>query len=90
MKMVVKTVLALSLLGSAVAPAASGAVMPPKLPSLREQDAIRQEWLKLRLERFLPALMRRHGVSMWLVINREYNEEAAAEQLDPNWRHCCA
>jgi len=81
MKMVVKTVLALSLLGSAVAPAASGAVMPPKLPSLREQDAIRQEWLKLRLERFLPALMRRHGVSMWLVINREYNEDPVFRSL---------
>src|SRR5712692_8463457 len=49
---------------------------PPKpLPSLREQAAIRQEWLKLRLERVLPALMRKHGVQMWLVICREYNED---------------
>ena len=29
------------------------------------QDRIRQEWLKLRLERVLPELMRRHGVAMW-------------------------
>ncbi|MGE0452080.1 MAG: M24 family metallopeptidase [Vicinamibacteria bacterium] len=49
--------------------------MPPPLPSLREQDRIRQEWLKLRLERVLPTLMRRHGVAMWLVACREYNED---------------
>ncbi len=49
---------------------------PPKpLPSLREQAAIRQEWLKLRLERVLPPLMRKHGVQMWLVICREYDED---------------
>src|SRR5712692_5705402 len=48
---------------------------PKPLPSQREQAAIRQEWLKLRLERVLPALMRKHGVAMWLVICREYNED---------------
>ncbi len=48
---------------------------PPRLPSLREQAAIRQQWLQLRLERVLPALMRKHRVQMWLVICREYNED---------------
>lgn len=47
------------------------------LPSLREQAAIQQEWLKLRLERVLPKLMRKHGVQMWLVVCREYNEDPA-------------
>jgi hypothetical protein len=51
--------------------------MPPRLPPLREQDRIRQEWLKARLERVLPALMRRHGVAMWIVACREYNEDPA-------------
>lgn len=45
------------------------------VPSLREQAAIQQEWLRLRLERVLPKLMRRHGAQMWLVICREYNED---------------
>ena len=40
------------------------------LPPLRTQAQIQQEWLKLRLERVLPTLMRRHGVAMWLVICR--------------------
>jgi hypothetical protein len=43
--------------------------------TLREQAAIRQEWLKLRLERTLPRLMREHDVDMWVVPVREYNED---------------
>jgi Xaa-Pro aminopeptidase len=83
MKIVTRIVLGVSILGAGIssAAAAPAVTMPPKLPSLREQDAIRQEWLKLRLERFLPTLMRRHGVSMWLVINREYNEDPVFRSL---------
>jgi len=55
--------------------AAGAADMPPPLPPLREQEKVRQEWLKARLERVLPPLMRRHGVSMWIVLSREYNED---------------
>jgi Xaa-Pro aminopeptidase len=48
---------------------------PPPLPPLRQQAEIQQQWLRLRLERVLPALMRKHGVKMWLVVCREYNED---------------
>ncbi|HYP28326.1 MAG TPA: M24 family metallopeptidase [Blastocatellia bacterium] len=51
------------------------AEQPAMLPPLREQAAVQQQWLRLRLERVLPKLMRRHGVQMWLVICREYNED---------------
>ena len=44
--------LALATVSSGAAPRPSS--MPPPLPPLREQDRIRQEWLKLRLERVLP------------------------------------
>jgi hypothetical protein len=64
---------------SVVVPAAgskrAAVAMPPPLPPLREQDRVRQEWLKLRLERVLPEMMRRHGVDLWLVVCREYNED---------------
>ena len=50
---------------------------PKPLPPLREQAELQQQWLRLRLERHLPALMRKHGVAMWLVICREYNEDPA-------------
>lgn len=45
------------------------------VPALREQAEVQQQWLKLRLERVLPQLMRKHNVKMWLVICREYNED---------------
>ena len=53
----------------------ASALSAQPLPSLREQAAVQQEWLRLRLERNLPALMRKHNVAMWLVISREYNED---------------
>jgi len=43
--------------------------------TLREQAAIEQSWLAYRLDSILPRLMRSHGVDMWLVICREYNED---------------
>ena len=43
--------------------------------SLREQAAMQQAWLKKRLDTFLPALMRKHGIDMWVVPMREYNED---------------
>jgi Xaa-Pro aminopeptidase len=66
----------LAALASAAAAAPKPAVtMPPPLPPMREQDRIRQGWLKARLDRVLPALMRKHGVAMWIVVCREYNED---------------
>ncbi len=60
---------------------AAASPAPKPLPPLRGQAAIRQQWLKLRLERVLPGLMRKHGVQMWLVICREYNEDPAFYSL---------
>src|SRR2546426_1651363 len=55
---------------------------PGALPSadrtfgtLRDQAAMQQQWLKTRLETFLPALMRQHAIDMWVVPMREYNED---------------
>jgi Xaa-Pro aminopeptidase len=43
--------------------------------TLREQAAMQQAWLGKRLDTFLPALMRRHGIDLWVVPMREYNED---------------
>src|SRR5262249_35556384 len=72
-RQLMKSLLAGTLLLSATLVGAGG--MPTPLPSVRGQDRIRQEWLKARLERVLPGLMRKHGVSMWIVVCREYNED---------------
>ena len=74
-----RSVFALLLLAGAALPLR--AQEPEKLPPLREQDATRQSWLKARLERVLPPLMRRHGVAMWIVVCREYNEDPVFRSL---------
>ncbi len=43
--------------------------------TLRDQARVQQQWLAERLEVVLPALMREHGVEMWLIAMREYNED---------------
>jgi hypothetical protein len=43
--------------------------------SLREQAVQQQAWLKKRLDTFLPALMRKYSVDMWVAPMREYNED---------------
>jgi Xaa-Pro aminopeptidase len=49
--------------------------------TLREQADVRQQWLAHRLERVLPRLMRAHGVDMWIVPVREYNEDPVFHSL---------
>jgi hypothetical protein len=62
--------------------APQGGVAPGAMPAadrpfgtLRDQAAIQQSWLKKRLDTFLPALMRKHGIDLWVVPMREYNED---------------
>jgi len=43
--------------------------------TLHEQAAMQQQWLRKRLDIFLPSLMRKHGIDMWVVPMREYNED---------------
>ena len=66
----IRPILVLMLLA---APALAAQERP--LGTLREQAEVQQGWLRLRLERVLPRLMREHGVTMWLMPMREYNED---------------
>jgi Xaa-Pro aminopeptidase len=56
-------------------PAAAADGQERPFGTLREQATIRQEWLRLRLERVLPRLMREQAVDMWIIPVREYNED---------------
>ena len=49
--------------------------------TLRQQAAVQQAWLKERLDVNLPAVMRAHGVDMWVVTMREYNEDPVFRAL---------
>jgi hypothetical protein len=46
-----------------------------KLLPLRQQATIRNQWLKERLDHFLPTLMQREGFDLWIIAAREYNED---------------
>jgi Xaa-Pro aminopeptidase len=56
---------------------AATAQTAPERPfgTLREQAAMQQTWLKERLDTFLPVLMRKYGIDLWVVPMREYNED---------------
>jgi hypothetical protein len=54
-----------------------------KILPLRQQAEIRNQWLRQRLDTFLPELMAREGFDMWLIIAREYNEDPIIMTLLP-------
>jgi Xaa-Pro aminopeptidase len=47
----------------------------------REQAEQQQRWLKRRMETILPGLLRKHGVDMWVIPAREYNEDPTFSSL---------
>jgi Xaa-Pro aminopeptidase len=71
--------LAAATLSGAPAAQAPATPAPPQVQrpfgTLREQAAMQQAWLRKRLDTFLPALMRRHEIDLWVVPMREYNED---------------
>src|SRR5574341_32378 len=87
--------LAVTIVAVALAPAASAqqqkkasstghAIEPlPKLLSLREQTAVREQWLKIRLDTMLLPMMRRRNISMWIVTTEEFHPDAVAEHIAP-------
>jgi Xaa-Pro aminopeptidase len=50
---------------------------------LRQRATIRNEWLRLRLDSYLPELMKREGFDMWVVIAREYDEDPVIMSMLP-------
>jgi Xaa-Pro aminopeptidase len=57
--------------------AGSGTAFARERPfgTLRELATLQQDWLKKRLDTFLPVLMRKHRIDMWVVPMREYTED---------------
>jgi len=74
--------LAFLLIVAGLAPLAAAGQIPAVL-DLKEQAAVYDGWLTVRLEKFLPELMRREKIDMWLVICREYNEDPVYLSMVP-------
>jgi Xaa-Pro dipeptidase len=55
----------------------------PRLLSVREQQAVRNRWLKTRLDTMLLPMMRRNNIDMWIVVNEEFHPDPVTEYLTP-------
>ncbi|MHA7872442.1 MAG: M24 family metallopeptidase, partial [Hyphococcus sp.] len=55
----------------------------PDILSMRERAVVRDAWLRERLDTVIPAIMRRDGADMWVIIAREYNEDPVVTTMLP-------
>ena len=69
---------------TAVFPQARKNVEPvPKLLSVREQQAVREAWLRKRLDTMLLPMMRQQKIEMWIVVNEEFHADPVTEYIAP-------
>jgi Xaa-Pro dipeptidase len=55
----------------------------PRLLSVREQQAVRDRWLKTRLDTMLLPMMRRNNIDMWIVVNEEFHPDPVTRYVTP-------
>lgn len=56
---------------------------PPKLLTVREQQAVRESWLRRRLDTMLLPMMRRQKIDMWIVVNEEFHPDPVTAYVAP-------
>ena len=56
-----------------------------KVLSIKQQAELFDNVLQQRLDDLLPTLMKRQGISMWIVMNREYNEDPVTSPWCRPW-----
>ncbi|HYN09201.1 MAG TPA: M24 family metallopeptidase [Vicinamibacterales bacterium] len=49
----------------------------------REQATHVHRWISDRFDTVLPALMRREGIDMWIIVSREYNDDPVFRSMSP-------
>lgn len=78
------TVLLLFVLSFTVYPQTSNSAKSlPKLLSLREQQVVRESWLKKRLDTMLLPIMRQLKIEMWIVTNEEFHADPVTAYIAP-------
>lgn len=75
--------LALAALLATAAPAMAQDYAAPMVPPLRDRVAAQDGLLRARLDTVVPAMMRKHGVQMWILVAREYNEDPVVKAMLP-------
>jgi Xaa-Pro aminopeptidase len=58
-------------------------VEPITVLPLKQRAAIVDEWVRFRLDTLVPALMRREGIDLWILVAREYDEDPVVETMLP-------
>ncbi|WP_426169482.1 M24 family metallopeptidase [Sandarakinorhabdus sp. DWP1-3-1] len=75
--------LVLAALLAAAVPAVAQDYAAPAVPGLRDRVAAQDRLLRDRLDTVVPAMMRKHGVQMWILVAREYNEDPVVKAMLP-------
>ena len=65
-------------------PAVAQVSSPVAILSERDRARAVDEILEDRFANFLPQLMRREGIDMWVIISREYNEDPVLKTMLPS------
>ena len=65
----------------------AGSLPSDKILPLKDRAALIDQVLLDRLEHTLPALMRRTGIDMWVLVAREYNEDPIVMTMLPGTSH---
>lgn len=68
---------------AARSPALSQMPLMPHILPLEKRAALIDAWTGHRVRHVLPALMRRTGIDLWLIIAREYNEDPVIRTMLP-------
>src|ERR1041384_6459995 len=55
----------------------------PKLLTVREQQSVRESWLKKRLDTMLLPMMRQEKIDMWIVVNEEFHMDPLTPYIAP-------
>lgn len=64
-------------------PAAAQAYPGDRVLTHREQAPLVRSWIEKRFRTLLPALMRREGIDMWIIVSREYDEDPVFRSMSP-------
>jgi len=71
-------------LSSSIYPQAQPKAAPlPTLLSVREQQTVRESWLKKRLDTLLLPMMRQQKIDMWIVVNEEFHPDPVTAYIAP-------
>ncbi|HKG45345.1 MAG TPA: M24 family metallopeptidase [Pyrinomonadaceae bacterium] len=74
----------ISVLASSAAVYSQGRIESlPKLLPVREQQTVRESWLKKRLDTMLLPMMRQQKIEMWIVTNEEFHADPVTEYIAP-------